>query len=94
MKIGTLSFELKGHKMALKSNDRLKMILEVVRKYQPDLLLCAGSSLENNSDLIKLKNKLDLIKSKTTLIVEVINDHQILKITTPGNMFVDYIPSL
>jgi len=74
MKIGTLSFELKGEEMALSGLDRIKIILEVAKTYRPDFILCSGYSLENNENLIELESKLKEQDNKTTILVEVKND--------------------
>lgn len=71
MKIGTLSFELKGEKMALSGSDRIKIITEVVKTNNPEFILCSGYSLENNENLIELESKLKEQGNKTTILVEV-----------------------
>ena len=85
MRIGTLSFELQNDKMALSGHERRKIIKTVVHQYCPNFILCAGYSLENNTDLVLLKEELDAIETKTTLVVEVKNDEQILNNGHPLN---------
>ncbi len=78
MKILTLSFELKGKIMALSGAERANYISQFASEYKPDLLVCAGWSLEGNSEVQKLaKASTDFPKS--TLFVEVKRDEELLQ---------------
>jgi hypothetical protein len=57
--------------MVLPAAQRRDCIAHVASTYAPDLLLCAGWSLDNDADLNKLANDVRVSKGKTTLIVEV-----------------------
>jgi len=85
MKIGTLSFELQNDKMALSCHERIQIIKTVIQKHCPNFILCAGYSLENNIDLLSLKDVLYASGSDSTLVVEVKNDDQILSNGHPLN---------
>ncbi len=90
MKIGTLSFELEGEKMALRSgSDRVEIIVAVAGKYKPEFILCSGYSLENNENLIELESKLQEQDNKTTILVEVKND---IDIENNGHPVNDVLP--
>lgn len=71
LKIGTLSFERHLDQMALPAGERREYIAHVAGTYAPDLLLCAGWSLDNDTDLNELAQDVRVSAGKTTLIVEV-----------------------
>jgi len=61
IKIGTLSFEVEGAvdnadgtrrplKMAQKGKERRKLLKSILKKHQPDVLVCAGFTLKNSAD--------------------------------------------
>jgi hypothetical protein len=51
LKFGTLSFERRLDEMVLSAAQRRDCIVHVASTYAPDLLLCAGWSLENDANL-------------------------------------------
>ena len=62
--------------MVLSSAQRREIIVRVASTHSPDLLLCAGYSLEDNDDLDQLAQDSRILKGKTTLIVEVKTDRE------------------
>jgi len=79
MKIATLSFELKKDKMALTGVERGEIIMDVLKKVNPDLLVCSGYSLDTNADLQFLQQGLRKMISRSTILVEVQHDSNIIK---------------
>lgn len=79
MKIATLSFELRGNEMAICGSERIKIIVDVLKKVNPDLLVCSGSSLNKSDDLFELQNILKSMRSRSTVLVEVQHDSDVEK---------------
>ena len=77
MKISTISFEIQGEKMALPPDERIKYILDAVKKEKPDILLGSGYCLDTIKDLEDLVCKLKINKNTTNLIVEVKIDNTV-----------------
>ena len=71
MKIATLSFELRNTEMALTGEQRVEIIADIIKKYHPELLLCAGWAVETDEDLVNLATKCKSVGSTTTTLVEV-----------------------
>lgn len=71
MKIGTLSFERQGNEMALASKERAHIIYDTFRRHMPDLLLCAGWSVDTIDDLNTLEQKLVPYFLSNGVVVEV-----------------------
>lgn len=78
MKVVTLSFELRGDKMALSGSERASIILKVIKKERPKLLVTSGYSLETNKDLENLIKKLKGINNNSWILVEVKEDDNII----------------
>jgi hypothetical protein len=71
LKLGTLSFERRRDQMVLPVAQRRECIAHITGKYGPDLLLCAGWSLETDADLDELIHDTRISTTATILIVEV-----------------------
>ena len=84
MKIATLSFQLSGTQMTIAGSERVKHIVSLAKNNQPDLLTCAGWSIDSPNDLKKLENESKGFK-QTTLLVEVQHDLDLLT-DTPGHV--------
>lgn len=68
MIVGTHSMERRGDDQRLSSADRRKSIIDAVRRFAPDLLVCAGHSVAKEKDVYRLaENK--LIKDSSSYIV-------------------------
>lgn len=81
VKIGTLSFEVQGKDQqfppALTAEKRMAIIERVVaKKSAPDLLVCAGHTLDNDDQLEELANRLSASESTTAVILEVRDSKQ------------------
>jgi len=73
MKIATVSFQLSGKEMKLSGGKRVNYIVSLAEDNKPDLLACAGWSLDSLEDLDALIEKSKNIK-QTTFLVEVHHD--------------------
>jgi hypothetical protein len=71
MLIGTLSFEKNGDELTLRGAKRRELIAHVTAEHRPDLLVCAGHSLDNEDDLEQLANDGGILNGQSYLIVEV-----------------------
>lgn len=75
MRIGTVSFEIRsvpGEKvMALPSSERQALIARIVHLWSPDLIVCAGYSLDADENLTELAKSEEILHGKTALVVEV-----------------------
>jgi hypothetical protein len=78
MKVGTLSFEIRGEsqnkEMVLSPEERREIIARVASAQTPDLLVCAGYSLGDRDDLEWLVQDRRISSGKAGLIVEVQHD--------------------
>lgn len=85
MKIGTLSFEIRGKEqsmhMVLPSAQRRELVIHVASTYSPDLLLCAGWTVAENVDLDQLAQDNRISTGKSILILEV--EHSAGEVTKP-----------
>ena len=94
MQIGTLSFEIQGEnsdkRMVLSSAERREIIACVADKYSPDLLLCAGFSLDDNDDLDQLAQDRRVSGGGTFLIVEVQTDRELKAARDSGKQSINF----
>lgn len=72
MKIATLSFQLSGSQMSIAGGERVKHIVSLAKMNLPDLLACAGWSIDSLNDMKKIENESKSLK--TTFLVEVQHD--------------------
>lgn len=79
MKIATLSFEIKGDKMALSASRRIEIILNTLDSIHPELLVTSGYSLRDNEDLQYLQDELKKRGNKTWVLIEVEKEELIMK---------------
>jgi len=71
VKIGTMSLEIVGRNdkwMVLSSADRRDIVAHVASKHSPELLVCAGFSLSDPSDLDALKKDPRILDGRTSLV--------------------------
>ena len=73
VKINTLSFQLIGSKMALSGMIRTKIIADLAGEYEPDLLVCAGWSIDSIANLKDLEIATNRLEN-TTILIEVQHD--------------------
>ena len=87
MKIGTLSFELRGSEMALHGKDRIERIVTAINDHSPDILVTGGYSLQEESDLNTLGRALKKLNWDGLLFVEVKDSesHSLSKLAKKGN---------
>jgi hypothetical protein len=71
LKIGTLSFERCGDEMKLSGPQHREYIASLANTYQPDVVVCAGWSLEDETELRQLVDDVRIRDGKSKLIVEV-----------------------
>lgn len=70
MKIGTLSFGKRLSEFDLDNNARRAAILQMSSTRHLDLLVCAGWSVENHSDVVAIAEAISHLNSSTHIIVE------------------------
>lgn len=72
MKIGTLSFEVYGDgpNFRLDSHVRASVVTKVVRDHCPDLLVCAGHTLDSDSELDALSESFSHLAANTEVVLE------------------------
>jgi hypothetical protein len=76
MKIGTLSFGKKIEKFDLPTEARRELIASLSEKHKPDILLCAGWSVETADDIQWLGSDVRINGGNTSIILEVQRDKQ------------------
>ena len=72
MKIGTLSFEVRGNHLSFKisSSKRAKIIKQIVDSRGPELLVCAGHALANDKEVMAVAEALSASRSNTEIVLE------------------------
>jgi hypothetical protein len=82
MKITTLSFQLDGDRMSLSGKERAEYICRLALDIKPELLACAGWSVNSRNDVSLIVAATKKLES-TSILVEVQNDDSCTDLTHP-----------